>query len=311
MSTLRQDPLTGQWVILAEGRQRRPNEFGMPEAPGCAAADCPFCPGHENQTTAEILATGRPAGQESGPPWRVRVFGNMYPVLAHHEVVAYTPDHQGSLGRLEVDHLTEVLQVIRGRMQAMIAADPAPRCVLPFCNHGPLSGATLSHPHLQLLASPEVPSTIENLQHRFTEHRSLHGTCLLCDLVEKELDCGDRIVASSEGAVCLTPWASRFSWELRVIPRAHQSHLDQAEDRQLAEVAKMLQSGLARLEKIHQNLSYNVVFFSDAVGSRGDFHWHVSILPRRTQVAGFELGSGMAINSLAPEIAAHRLREMD
>jgi UDPglucose--hexose-1-phosphate uridylyltransferase len=308
---MRQDPLTGQWVILAEERQGRPNEFAASPAVGAAASDCPFCPGHENQTTAEIMAIGRPPGQESGPGWRVRVFGNMYPALPSHEVVAYTPDHDGSLGRLSASHLTEVLQVIRSRMQAMPTADPTVRHVLPFCNHGPQAGATLSHPHLQILGNPEVPVTVTTQQQRFREHRIQHGTCLLCDLLERELGGGERLVAANEGAVCLTPWASRCPWEMRVVPRRHQAQLELASDEEMAQVAEILQSGLARLEKIHQYLSYNVVFFSDAVEAGGDFHWHVDILPRLTQVAGFELGSGMAINTLAPEIAAHRLREVD
>lgn len=340
MSHLRQDPLTGRWVIMATARQDRPNDFGLAAPPRTDPADCPFCPGHEDRTTAEVLATGRGPGQGRSC-WRVRVFGNMYPALepdpgpvgvqaapdhlfptaaatGRHEVVAYTPDHQGSLGGLAEDHLAEVLRVVRDRAAVLAAEQPQIRHVLPFCNHGPQAGATLAHPHLQILAAPLIPALVSRKAAALTAHKNVTGRCLLCDILAAEEKDGRRIVARNDRWTLLAPWASSFPYEMRAVPRAHSSRLEGASDGELAALAPLLKSALATLEQIHQNLSYNLIIHSGAVRGDGtpageaaagpDFHWHLEVLPRLARLAGFEAGSGFAINSITPETAAACLR---
>ncbi len=233
------------------------------------------------------------------------------PGAGRHEVVAYTADHQGSLGRLSVAHLELLLRVIRDRCRALAAEQAEVVHVLPFCNHGPLAGATLAHPHLQILASSVLPALIRRKQECLAEHAHRQGECLLCRLAGEEESRGERFIAGNEAWVALAPWASRFPYEIQLLPRRHGPSLEEAEDRELALLAPLMQRVLARLEGIHQNLSYNVVFQSGPAAGCWDgaeFHWHVEILPRLARQAGFEAGSGFAINSVTPEHAAQRLR---
>ena len=353
MSQLRQDTLTGRWVIMAAGRQGRPNEFALAPASSTDKDDCPFCPRHEDRTTPEIMATGRD-GTKDRSRWRVRVFPNMYPALGlpesegqeatqaeysetvpgqgipamdlfpaepgqgGHEVVAYTPDHEGSLGSLNRDHLTELLVVIRDRLTALEQSVPQVLHVLPFCNHGPQAGATLAHPHLQILAAPLIPALVRDKAANLAEYLRRTGRCLLCDTLEAELRDGRRVIAQNSSWVALAPWASCFSYEMRFVPQTHESRISDSSIENLADLAQILKWALERLEKIHQNLSYNLIIHSGA--ARGDgtaggdaaaspsFHWHVEVLPRLSRLAGFEAGTGYAMNSITPEAAAARLR---
>jgi UDPglucose--hexose-1-phosphate uridylyltransferase len=340
LSQLRQDTLTGRWVIMATGRQGRPNEFSLAPPTPTDPAGCPFCPGHEDRTTPEITATGR--GPRDGQSvWRVRVFSNMYPALepagpdaapefeadelfpasaalGGHEVVACTPDHQGSLGRLSADHLAELLMVVRDRAVALAREIPQVVHVLPFCNQGPQAGATLAHPHLQILAAPLVPALVSQKATNLESYHLSHGRCLLCDTVAAEEEDGSRLIAANDDWVLLAPWASSFPFEMRAIPRRHATGLEGAAEEELSALAEVLKSALERLEQIHQNPSYNVIIHTGA--SRGDgtcggqaaagpsFHWHLEVLPRLARMAGFEAGRGFAINSITPEAAAARLR---
>ena len=335
MSIFRKDVLTGSWVIMAAGRQRRPDEFATASAPPPDPATCPFCPGREDQTTPAVLTLPAPGGSLDRS-WGIRVFPNMFPALSPdldevggqavaetlfpelpgvggHEVVAYTPDHEGSLGRLPVAHLALLLRVVRDRARALALADEGAEVahVLPFCNHGPRAGATLAHPHLQILASPLVPDLIRQKQERLAVHAAENGECLLCRLLATEEAKGQRLILAGDRWVALAPWASRFPYQMLLLPRAHGPRLEDSCDEELAGLAVVLQQVLHRLEHIHPGLSYNVVFQGGPVAgpaARQDFHWHVEILPRLAQQAGFEAGSGFAINSVMPEYAARRLR---
>jgi UDPglucose--hexose-1-phosphate uridylyltransferase len=353
MSTLRQDPLTGRWVIIAAGRGARPNEFKLTGRESTDPGRCPFCPGHEDQTTAEILAVGREAGAAAnGPGWRMRVFPNMYPALqpvpagdsgpidgaqasplfrsepgvGSHEVVVYSPDHWGNLARLEPAELTELLLILRGRAAAL-AERPGHRYVSPFCNHGPEAGATLAHPHMQVIATPQIPSLVVDKAVNFSRHQETTDSCLLCDVLAHERVGSERVIAANPHWVAVTPWASRFPWEMQLIPTRHGPCLTGATAEEIAALAAVLAPAMRALEGLHGDSSVNLVLhsaplppaggagFADrrldelVVAPQESFHWHVEILPRLSRPAGFEAGTGFAINAVAPETAARQLRE--
>lgn len=349
---LRQDPLTGRWVIIATGRQGRPNEFPLLQRRGAAEGRCPFCPGHEADTTPEVVALGRPAGSPANSPgWRLRAFANLFPAVGaaapgdepmaavanppaglhpgcpgegRHEVVVYSPDHAASLGTLPPAALAEMLQVVRGRVEAFSAA-PGVRFIAPFCNHGPEAGATLTHPHLQIIGAPRAPLlTVEKAQ-RFRQWSRDRGSCLLCDLAAAERRDGTRLVAADAHWTALAPWASRFPWELQLIPVRHGPSPLPDDGPALESLAVMLGAVLRGLQSAHGDLSLNVVFhlapraagpegFADPVLDAAgtdvtqDWHGHIEILPRLSRLAGFEAGTGYAINATRPEDAAARLR---
>ncbi len=350
MSTLRQDPLTGRWVIMAAGRGDRPNEFRLMRRDPAAGDDCPFCPGNEHLTTPEILARGREAdAPANGPGWNMRVFPNKFPALqaeasaleedfpadgelfplrpgvGSHEVIVYSPDHAAGLASLSEPDLLELLRVLRDRSE-VLSRRPHHRYISPFCNHGPEAGATLAHPHMQIIATGELPSLVVDKAVRFANYRARTGRCLLCDLTTAEKSADERVVRSNEHWTALAPWASRFPWEMLLVPSDHRAYLTEADDENLEALAEVLSFCMKSLSGIHGDLSLNLVVhsaplpppdgeeFGDqrldelAYSPAEDFHWHLEIMPRLSRPAGFEVGTGFTINSVIPETAARRLR---
>ena len=352
MSMLRQDPLTGRWVIMAANRGDRPNEFRLMQRDLDPGDDCPFCPGHESSTTPEILALGRlPDAPANSPGWRLRVFPNMYPALrpefasapgasspgrpaeffparsgiGSHEVIVYSPDHAADLASLGESDLLELLKVLRDRAE-VISRRPGHKYVSPFCNHGPEAGATLAHPHMQIIGTPELPSLVVDKAVRFADYRARTGGCLLCDLMAADVRAAERVVCRNGRWTSLTPWASRFPWEMLLLPARHQADLTEADDDDLAALSEVLSFSLRGLTAIHGDLSLNLVIHSAplpppdgevygderlddlAYSPREGFHWHLEIMPRLSRPAGFEVGTGFTINSVIPEEAARRLR---
>lgn len=340
VSQLRQDPLTGRWVILAAGRRNRPNEFPLQRKGNVAASECPFCPGREGMTTPEILATGRPAGTApDSPGWSLRVFPNLYPALraeeseppggrrdsprinplfrsaagtGAHEIIAYSPDHEANLGTMARSDVVALLEVMQKRY-ADLSGDPRHRYVLQFVNHGPEAGATLAHPHLQILATPFVPATVREKQARMADHAGRTGRCLVCDLLAAEEAAAERLVARDEHWTVVAPWASRFPWEMLLIPRRCHGSLLESDPEELDHLAGVLGDALRRLDAVHGDTPWNLVLHGAPLEeSRGEgFHWHLELCPRLSRLAGFEAGTGFAINSIAPEEAAVQLREKE
>jgi len=352
MSTLRQDPLTGRWVILAASRGERPNEFHLIQREPAPGVHCPFCPGNEGDTTPEILALGRsPGSPANGPGWHLRVFPNKYPALrpeiispnrvfspegpaelfpsrpgvGSHEVIVYSPDHAAGLDTLSEADLFELLKVLRGRAE-VLSRCPGNKYVSPFCNHGPEAGATLAHPHMQIIGTPELPSLVVEKAVRFADYRARVGGCLMCDILAAEVKAGERVIRRNEGWTVLAPWASRFPWEMLLVPTEHRADLTEADDDDLTSLSEVLSFSLRRLSDIHGDPSLNLVIHSaplpppagevfgdkrldDLAFSRADdFHWHLEIMPRLGRLAGFEVGTGFTINSVIPEEAARQLR---
>ncbi len=338
MSQWRQDPLSGRWVIVAAGRGRRPNEFRLARRESADPAGCPFCPGREDRTTPEIAAVGRPAGGlADGPGWRLRCFPNMYPALGpepaptaptapadglvarpglgRHEVVVYSPDHAAGPATVGAAGLADLLRLLRERTVAL-AADPGHRYVLAFVNHGPEAGATLAHPHGQIIATPVVPETVAAKRTRFLAHRAAaDGRCLLCSLAADEERRGERLVCAGDHGVVLTPWASRLPYEMLLVPRRHAADLTDCGDAELEGLAALLHEALRGLERIHPDPPLNLVLHgAPLVREPGDeaaaaaFHWHLEVVPRLTRLAGFEAGTGFFITAVPPETAARRLR---
>lgn len=350
MSELRQDPLTGRWVILAAGRGDRPDEFGMrPRLVDDPAtrARCPFCPGREDQTTPEILALGRTAdAPANGPGWNLRVVRNMFPAVhpAHeatdpapaaawsvrasavgaHEVLIYSPDHAAAPADLTAADWSVVLGILAGRLEEITAMEGV-RYVSPFCNHGPDAGATLTHPHMQIIATGVVPDQAVDRAVRWDDHRQATGRCLLCDMRCDELEDRSRLVASNEAGIVTAAVAGRYPFEMLLIPARHAPVLDRGAAGDFTGLGELLAQALGALRRLKGDCSLNLVFHGaprvDPGGRDRDprlaalvhdpaavFHWHLEIIPRLSRSAGFEIGTGFTINAVLPEEAARLLR---
>ncbi|MGI8492455.1 MAG: galactose-1-phosphate uridylyltransferase [Acidimicrobiales bacterium] len=321
MSQLRLDPLTGRWVVIAGERSERPYAFvhrSLPveDEPG---RPCPFCPGHEDSNPPAVESYGA-EGQ-----WQVRVVPNRYPafggneamVVTHlgpvftqapasgiHEIFVLTPAHQASWPDLSDAHTALIMEVLRDRM-AEHAEIPGLRYSQAVVNCGREAGASLEHPHGQLLSMPFVPGETSSELAGFARFQ---GNCLLCAVADAEEEARHRVVFCDDQLVVVTPFWSGTPYEMLVVPRRHSLHLYRSSDEELAAVGRSIKLALIAVREQLGEVAYNVMFHSAPYRVSGDYHWHVHILPKVTTRGGFELGSGVLINVVPPERAADELR---
>jgi UDPglucose--hexose-1-phosphate uridylyltransferase len=314
MPEYRTDLVTGRTVIIAEGRAERPQEFSARALP-VDVSRCPFCPGHESETPGEVFALRLDRSRADSPGWRIRAVPNKYPAVVTnsgayglHEVLIESARHITLTSELSDDELADVFRATIVRMRAMYA-DPRIEHVLPFKNVGAAAGASLAHLHSQLIGQSIVPPDIRAELDGAARYRAERGTCVWCDLVERERLAAERVVLESPRFLAFCPFASRFAYETWIVPREHACRFEANDEAGLVELARVSRSVVARLESILDDPAYNYVIHSAPRGVRddGSYHWQLQILPRSTGIAGFELGAGMFINPVSPETAARRL----
>ena len=340
MPELRHDPIQRRWVIIATERARRPTDFKV-DNPHKKSDKCPFCEGKEHLTPPEIWAI-RNSGNPNEAGWLVRVIPNKFPALriegelgragvgiydkmngiGAHEVIIETPHHVFDLSDLPVEHIALVLKAYRERI-IDLRKDPRFRYILVFRNHGAAAGASLSHPHSQLIATPITPRTVAMELESAKQHYALKERCIFCDIIVQEMETRSRLVSVDENFVTFCPYASRFPFEMTIIPRRHQHDFAMQSDDALLNLARHLKEVLLRMRKALNNPPYNLVLHTapsyhlqpKRVGYWStiteDWHWHIEVLPRLTKQAGFEWGTGFYINPTPPEDAARFLREIE
>lgn len=320
MSQLRLDPLTGRWVVITAARGERPNAFLERVQYPSTDDDCPFCPGNESATPPAITTYDDPDGA-----WQVRVVPNLYPAFTghdamavsnlgpvymqapasgSHEVVIFSPEHKDGWADLGLPHVDLLMRALRDRVTAH-AEDPGLRYSQFIVNFGREAGASVEHPHAQLLGMPFVPRELMDEQGGFARFR---GNCIMCATLESEEWAGLRMVYSDGDVAIFCPYWSGTPYEMMIVPRAHASHFHGTSDDQLAAVGRAVRSGLLSLRDAVGDVAYNLVLHSAPFRSPSDFHWHIHLLPKITTPAGFELGTGVPINVVAPETAAGDLR---
>jgi len=339
LSELRKDPIVDRWVIIAAERGRRPTDYETP-APTPGGPGCPLCEGNERMTPPEIWAL-RPGGSPpDGPGWQVRVVPNKYPALrvegtperhglgmldsmdgvGAHEVVVESPRHRWQMADGPPEAIQRVLLACQLRLSDLYQDDRLRYCVI-FRNHGSEAGATISHPHSQIMAIPVVPGRVKSKLDAAREYYARKERCIFCDLLAQELQLGERIVMDNGRFVAIAPYASRFPFELAIYPREHSSDFTAMDEPTRASLAEILQQSLSYLRPALGSPSYNYIInvAPNPVPRPGkphywstlhlDYHWHIEILPRVTSIAGFEWGTGFYINPVAPEDAARFLRD--
>jgi len=227
-----------------------------------------------------------------------------------HEVIIETPDHGATLQTLPRDHLVDILLTWRQRM-LRLEEDPRLRHVLLFRNEGILAGATLVHPHTQLVALPIVPKRVAEELEGSRSHYDRQQSCIYCDLLDREAGEGTRLITETDSFAALAPYAARFPFETWVLPRRHAASFSRAPEEELGSLAHTLQDLLRRLSEILDRPSYNLILHTSPTADAAApyYHWHLELLPRLSLGAGFEWGTGFHINPVPPEEAARRLRE--
>lgn len=336
MSELRKDIITGRWIIISTVRGKRPHT--VPQAAHAADVKaCPFCVGNESMTPPEIYALRDSGQHRNGSGWKVRVVPNKYPALGidqelarkgagiydmmtgygAHEVVIETPDHNRQLKDQEPHEIADVLTVIQDRVEDL-HRDKRMRYVLVFRNEGYDAGASIAHPHTQIIATPITPKRVREELQGAEAYYKLRERCVICDIMQEEMDRKVRVVFENDGYFAFCPYASRFPFEIWVIPKGHGIDLYARPVRKsILMLAECMKTVVQKLAGALNSPQYNYIIHvaPNRFPRRGywstiedDFHWHIEIMPRITRIAGFEWGTGFYINPTSPEEASDALR---
>ena len=318
---MRLNPLNGRWVTIVSDRAHRPRDFAprQPAIEADPARPCPFCPGNEDATLPSLDTV------EADGTWQMRVIPNLYPAFAGgsgfvvhhvgpvhviaeatgtHEVFVYSRDHQGGLADLDDEQAGAFMQALKRRLDDHAAA-PGVRYTQVIVNHGREAGASLVHPHAQILGLPFVPTEVLDEERAFARFA---GGCVICTTIEAEEQSGDRVVFTDADVVCVAPFWSGAPYELLLMPRRHEGHLQAADDDSLEAMGRAIRDVVAELNSTLGDVAFNLGIHSAPHEHAGEYHWHVHLWPNLVTQAGFERGTGVMINVVPPEDAAARLR---
>jgi UDPglucose--hexose-1-phosphate uridylyltransferase len=331
MSQLRKDPVLGRWVIISTERGKRPTDF-VHEKEVRKGGFCPFDEGNEDKTPPEVMAYRKPGSGRNTPGWQVRVVPNKFPALAiegdldragegmydkmngvgAHEVIIETPDHNARLADLPIDHVALVIKAAQDRM-VDLQGDTRFRYIQLFRNRGSAAGASLEHPHSQLIALPILPKRLIEELAGSKKYYAYKERCVFCDIVAQEVWTRARVVCENDACITVVPFAARFPFETWTLPKKHLPSFELMDDATRRGFAQALKETLQRLNAALDDPPYNLIVHTCPCGERDltYYHWHVEIMPTLTKVAGFEWGSGFYINPTPPEDAARYLREVD
>lgn len=337
VNELRKDYILDRWVVIASQRRRRPSDYTVEgrryERGG---GSCPFCPGNEHLTPPATLlyviedGALKKARDEDGArrrDWIVRCIPNLYPAftppdpeqarpswseghhvsmdaLGHHEVLIESPNHDEHPGSARISQLIHVINALRDRFSYLMGKDYV-KYVSIFRNHGASAGASLSHAHAQIIATPIIPKTVEEelaSSRRYYEERE---RCVFCDIISVEAG-SERFIWENRGFVIFAPWAPANPFEFWIFPKRHQSSILDLAEGEVRCLAEALRVSLGGLKSLLNDPPYNLGFH---MAPEEHYHWHIEVYPKLAVWAGFEKSAGIYINTMPPEEAAKDLRE--
>lgn len=331
MMELRKDPIIKRWVIISSERSKRPIDFKKSHDE-IETSFCPFDYGNEYSTPEEILAFREPNTNPNSPGWWVRVVPNKFPALStentlkkqglgiydemsgygFHEVIIETPEHNTKFSQMPIDQIKEVIWAYIKRFKE-IRKNKNIKYIQIFKNKGQEAGASLSHPHSQLIATPIIPITIKSEIEGSKSYYDFRERCVYCDIINQELKDKQRVIFKTEEFVAIAPYASRFPYETWILPIKHSHDFGTLENHEnlVKDLAKALSMITKRFDKKLDDPPYNLFIHTAPFinGLEVFYHWHIEILPRLTHAAGFEWGTGFHINHVSPEQACSDLME--
>ncbi|MFW2439294.1 MAG: DUF4931 domain-containing protein [Arenicellales bacterium] len=337
-------------VLVATARGNRPKktEELAPRDSRSHVATCPFCRGNEDKTPPAIQAI---PGEEN---WDIRIVENLYPVLGddreqpdlnlglqqtidgygRHEVIIDNSNHGIALHEMTSSHIALLFRTYRDRMRVLYESDDRLRYVLAFKNFGPAAGASIPHTHSQMIALPVVPDNVQSEVDHSHNYYEKHHNCVFCSLIDealtfetriydresgevrRKIDVGQYVIERGKRFIAIKPFASRYEWEIHILPLIHQADFKDATDEDMEDFAAVLKRTMARLDAVLGGVQYN--YFLHSIPHNRSFeenipsyHWHLEITPRTSIPNGFELGSGLFVNTISPEAAAEQLRSVE
>jgi UDPglucose--hexose-1-phosphate uridylyltransferase len=335
---LRKDYLLNRWVVIATERARRPSDFAKPKSETPKTATCPLCVGNEHMTPPATLVylpedggirKDKEEGNFRSKNWLIRSIPNMFPAFSqpqnpadsapvsgnnfgyafgHHEVIVESPVHDEHPPAAPLSQLKLLVEAYRDRLDEF-AMQPYVGYVQIFRNHGLEAGASLSHAHSQIIATPFVPSIpAEEITAAKTYH-ALHGSCVFCDLIKSESQT-PRIISEDGFFSVFTPYASVNPMEFWIVPKWHAPNILSLTSGELEAFARTLKTTLGALKTLVNDPPYNYgIHQSITRDASGFYHWHLEVYPHMATWAGFEKATGMYINTITPETAAEELRK--
>jgi UDPglucose--hexose-1-phosphate uridylyltransferase len=328
MPELRKDPVLGRWVIISTERAKRPLANGTYQIQR-KGGFCPFCEGNESHTPPEVLAYRNNGSAKDAQGWSLRVVPNKYPALqiegalsregegiydrmsgiGAHEVIVESPQHDMTLSKMSEQDIENVFWACRDRV-IDLKKDKRLRYIMIFKNEGEAAGASLEHTHSQLIALPIVPKRTLEMINGAKGYFNYKERCVYCDIIQQEKEEGSRIIEENNHFVALAPFASRFPFEMIILPKQHSAFFEEGQKQQFEQLSRLVKSLLSKMDRALETPPYNMMIHSSPFyENTGEyFHWHIEIIPKLTSVAGFEWGTGFYINPVPPEEATEFLR---
>jgi UDPglucose--hexose-1-phosphate uridylyltransferase len=329
MPEFRQNMVSKEWVIIATERAKRPDNFiqekKVKNSLPSHRADCPFCPGNESMTPPSLFSI------EKNGVWSLRVVPNKFAALQSHlttqrnregrflkadgfgiaEVIIETPVHNHTIATMGLEEVRNTVLTYRERYAAL-SKNERLELITIFRNYGEKAGTSLEHPHSQIIATPIVPPHVRTPLYQSQLACDTFGDCIYCGMMEEERRQGVRVVKETEYFLVISPFASRSPFETRIYPKIHRSSYATISDPELNDFAAVLQETLKRLSIGLNDPDYNYVIRSAPIEDTNVkyHHWYVVIVPKLTTPAGFEIGTGIYINTTLPEHCAEFLRRV-
>jgi len=329
VSELRQDLITGDWVVIATGRSKRPEEFAKHtrlKETDDPEKKCFFCYPEETDQEKDILLYHTPDGD-----WSLRVFPNKYPAFSpsqelkhfedgpffgmdgtgYHELIV-TKDHHKQIAMMDSMQVSEILDAYQERYIDLMNKKNV-NYIEIFHNHGKEAGASIPHPHSQLMAIPIVSPYIKSeLDSAETYHRS-NRECVYCIMNEWECENQKRVIFENKEFVAYCPFASRAAFEVWVVPKKHKPYFERMNQKEKIAGGEALQAAISKIYKALKDPAYNFYIHTSPCDGKDypHYHWHIEILPHTADWAGFELSTGVEISTIEPEISAEYLRNQN
>jgi UDPglucose--hexose-1-phosphate uridylyltransferase len=325
MSELRQDPISGDWVVIAPGRNARPHYLDKKKTKRTQTpkSECPF-------EDLEFSHNQPLARYPNNKQWRIAIIPNKYPAFTHEDkcavplrngiyksmegvgehMLVITRDHNKHFAELDLDEATDVFKIFQDRYR-IAAQDPCVRYATAFYNFGPGGGASIWHPHYQFMAMPVIPShsarSLDNAEKYYKKNRR----CVRCDVIAFERLKKVRVFAENKAAIALAPYASKSPFELGIMPKQHFASFATTPEPVLRATAELAQLAIRQLKRNVNDPDLNFFIHSTSIDGKPHphHHWHIEVFPRISIPAGFEFSTGMYINTVAPEDATKILRK--
>lgn len=324
-SQLRQDLVSGDWIVIAPGRAKRPHQL-IKKAVKRKASPKATCPFEDPQKTGH----GDPVLMYGNKNWDLQIIENKYPAFTHnntcsvimkdgpysvtdtggHHELLITRDHDSNFSGLSRNQARQVLEAFRDRY-LMLSSDKCIGYVSMFQNWGVTAGASIYHPHYQFIAAPIVPPDIMHSLRGSIRYFKNHKKCVHCVMLDFERKNKKRIIYENAGAVAFTPFVSKSAFEVRIFPKRHLPYFENTLDTDMDYVADALQNSLKKIRRTLHDPDYNFFIHTAPMKDKDkhkQYHWHIEIIPKTSLAAGFELGTGIDINSVDPDVAAKLLK---